>query len=268
MYTREATNFIEQSAGTPFFLYLSHTFPHAPHFADPEFAGSSAAGVYGDTIEDLDRSVGRVLDTLEKSGVLDNTLIIITNDNGGSFLGDAGSLRGRKGDTWEGGMRVPGIFYWRGNLSPDSVSDGMAMQIDVLPTVLNLAGIAPPADRVIDGKDIWPMLQGGGSPHEVLFYISQYTGVAQAVRNARFKYHDRGPAKQYDMFYPAVPFVISAFSQPMLTDLHNDRESYDLRNLYPNITDDLSRRLKEFRARMADDPRGFKSIGSEQMRSQ
>ena len=143
------------------------------------FQGKSANGTYGDWVEEADWSVGRVLDTLRELKLDSRTLVLFTSDNGpwltqGKNGGVAGPLRGGKGSTWEGGMREPTIAWWPGKIAAGSVCDAPISEIDVLPTLVKLAGGEVPADRKIDGKDIWPLLSGESkeSPHEALFYFN------------------------------------------------------------------------------------------------
>jgi arylsulfatase A-like enzyme len=161
-YTEEATRFIRQAKGGPFFLYLAHTFPHVPLFASPAFKGRSRAGIYGDAVEELDWSVGRILYALRREGVAERTLVFFTSDNGpwlvmGSQGGSAGPLRDGKGSTWEGGMRVPGIAWMPGRVAP-GVTQAPASILDLFPTLLSLAGRPLPSGVAIDGADISPLL--------------------------------------------------------------------------------------------------------------
>lgn len=161
-YTEEATRFIRAKKSDPFFLFMAHTFPHVPLFASEPFRGKSRAGIYGDTVEELDWSVGQILDTLRAEGLAANTLVFFTSDNGpwlimGAQGGSAGLLQDGKGSTWEGGMRVPGIAWWPGRIKP-GVTRQMATAMDLLPTALALAGVRLPSDRVIDGLDMSPLL--------------------------------------------------------------------------------------------------------------
>lgn len=167
-YTTEATRFIAEQKDKPFFLYFAHTFPHVPLFASPEFKGKSRAGIYGDTVEELDWSVGQIFETLRREGLAENTLVFFTSDNGpwlimGNQGGSAGLLKDGKGCTWEGGMRVPGIAWMPGKIKP-GVTQSLASTMDLFPTTLKLAGVAPPPDVVLDGVDIGPLLFDGKAP--------------------------------------------------------------------------------------------------------
>jgi len=186
--TRSATQFIRESASEPFFLYLAHPMPHVPLYASEEFKGRSKAGLYGDVIEDIDRSVGEIFSALIESGIDDRTMVIFTSDNGPWFEGSAGDLRERKGGaSYEGGFNVPFIAWWPGQIPASAVSDAISMNFDLFPTLLTLAGAEIPADRVIDGKDIWPVLQGSSeSPHEYLYFFDNET--ITAVRSQKWKF--------------------------------------------------------------------------------
>ncbi|MCP4037014.1 MAG: sulfatase, partial [bacterium] len=192
LFTREAVSFIEDSGERPFFLYLSHKDPHQPFFPSEGFAGRSAAGPYGDAVAEFDWSVGQVIETLERSGAARRTLVVVTSDNGPWFEGSPGGLRGRKGQSYEGGFRVPFVAWWPGRIAPGSVSDVPAMNIDLFPTFLALAGLQPPSDRVIDGSDLWPVLSGqeAGPVQRPLFFFHDYD--VEAVRLGRWKYIERG----------------------------------------------------------------------------
>lgn len=174
-YTEAAVKFITDKKDQPFFLYFAHTFPHIPLFASPAFKGKSRAGIYGDTVEELDWSVGQVLATLRKEGLAENTLVFFTSDNGpwlvmGETGGSAGPLRDGKGSTWEGGMREPAIAWWPGKIQP-GVSSELATSMDILPTAAALAGAKLPEGVTIDGRDIGPLLfQGESLPEEPFFY--------------------------------------------------------------------------------------------------
>lgn len=193
-YTEEAIGFIRATASKdkPFFLYFPHTAVHTPIAPGAAFAGKSANGRFGDWVEEVDWSVGRVLDALRELKLDKNTLVIFTSDNGpwlikGADGGSALPLRGGKGSTWEGGVRVPSIAWWPSKISPGSVCDAVAGTIDLLPTCVTLAGAEVPATPVIDGRDISPLLFGQSkeSPRDAHFYFAGYN--LQAVRQNAWK---------------------------------------------------------------------------------
>lgn len=191
-YTQEAVKFIKSNKDRPFFLYLPHTAVHVPLHPGAAFKGKSANGRYGDWVEEVDWSVGRVLDTLRELKLAGRTFVLFTSDNGpwltqGRNGGTAGPLHGGKGTTWEGGMREPTIAWWPGRIAAGTVCDAAMSEIDVLPTLVKLAGGEVPTDRKIDGKDVWPLLAGQTkqSPHEALFYFNG--NQLQAVRSGPWK---------------------------------------------------------------------------------
>jgi len=253
-YTEAAIAFIEHHAAEPFFLYFAHNFPHDPLSVREERSGRSRAGLYGDVLEEIDDSVGTIVDTLARTGNLDNTLIIISSDNGPWFLGDAGNQRGRKGNTFEGGTRVPFIAHWPRAIAGHRAEHGMAMGIDLLPTLLDLLGLPPPTDRLLDGRSILGVLaRGEPSPHDYLYYYEGET--LFAVRDQRFKY--RGPA---GVLYGTdqMPFGAAMPQKEWLFDLAGDpREAYDTSDRHPQ---DLQRLRDAFAAKqreMAANPRGW-----------
>jgi arylsulfatase A-like enzyme len=187
--TREAVGFIDANKDKPFFLYFAHKNVHTPLVPSPEFAGKSAAGPYGDSVEELDWSVGEVVRALAARGLLDNTLIVFSSDNGPWHLGNPGLLRGRKGQPMEGGQRVPTLAHWPGRIPAGSVIAAPAMNIDLYPTIFNLVGLDPPTDRIIDGRNIWGLLTGTdtASPHDALFFVN--ANVIDGARAGRWKYY-------------------------------------------------------------------------------
>jgi uncharacterized sulfatase len=196
-YTDRALRFIEENRGRPFLLYFAHAMPHKPLAASEEFYGKSGAGLYGDAVTELDASVGRVLDRLKELGLEGRTLVLFTSDNGPWYGGSAGGLRGMKGTTWEGGLRVPLVARWPGRIPAGRVIAEPAIMMDLFATSLGAAGIAPPADRAIDGKDLLPLLAGPGRPpHEALF---GFRGAElRTVRAGKWKLHlaPPGPARE------------------------------------------------------------------------
>ena len=196
-YTEEALRFIEQSQQTPFFLYLAHSMVHVPLYAGDAFRGNSSNGILGDAIEELDWSVGQVLGKLEELGLAEDTFVLFTSDNGPA-RGSSGPLRGRKGSTYEGGMREPTIAWWPGTVPAGVSYDGLASTMDVLPTFAALAGTTAPTDRIIDGHDISRVLKGEierASPYDALYYYKGYQ--LGAVRSGRWKLHANG--ELYDL---------------------------------------------------------------------
>jgi arylsulfatase A len=191
-YTQAATDFIREHKSGPFVLYFAHTFPHTPLFASPEFKGRSLRGRYGDTVEELDWSVGQVLAALRTAGVAENTLVFFTSDNGPWLTqnvqgGSAGLLREGKGSTWEGGMRVPGIAWWPGRIRP-GVTSTPASTLDLFATVLTLGAAPLPNDRPIDGLDLSPVLfEGKPLPDRPFFYYRKDR--LAACRLGNFKLH-------------------------------------------------------------------------------
>ncbi len=174
-YTEHAMQFIRDKKAGPFFLYFAHTFPHVPLFASKDFKGKSRAGIFGDAVEELDWSVGQVLNTLRSAGIAENTLVVFSSDNGPWLImnnqgGSAGLLRDGKGSTWEGGMRVPAIAWMPGKIKP-AVTTQMASVLDLYPTALQLAGAKPPANLTLDGADLAPVLfEAKPLPERPFFY--------------------------------------------------------------------------------------------------
>ena len=221
-FTERAVQFIKENKDQPFFVYLPHPIPHAPLHVAPEFMVGVPEEVvaklaeedgnidyrtrdklYRQAIAEIDWSVGRILDTLKAEGLDDNTLVIFTSDNGppkNSLHASAGILRGTKGSTLEGGMREPTVIRWPGKIPAGTVDDKLMTTMDLLPTFAKLAGAELPADRLIDGKDIWPTLTTDApTPHEAFFYHSG--NKLNAVRSGDWKLHTKKgkPAQLYNL---------------------------------------------------------------------
>ena len=250
-YTDEAVHFMERNRDKPFFLYLPHNMPHRPLFASEGFKGKTGHGLYGDVMEEIDWSVGRVLETIDRLGLDRHTLVIFTSDNGpvvfegirdGYRSGSAGPLRGRKNTTWEGGMREPCLMRWTGRIPAGSVCREMANTMDLLPTISKLAGTKPPDDRIIDGKDIWPLMSGepgAKSPHEAFYYYRDDR--LQAVRSGRWKLH---------VFRPEWK---GAEHAPLLYDLENDvGEQTDVAAQHPDVVQRLLLLAERAREELGD----------------
>jgi arylsulfatase A-like enzyme len=191
-YTAEAVGFIRANKDRPFFLYLPHTAVHTPIHPGERFRGKSGNGRFGDWVEETDWSVGQILDALRELKLAERTLVVFTSDNGpwlakGVDGGSAKPLRGGKGSTWEGGMREPTLAWWPGRIAPKSSSDVVAGTIDLLPTIVTIAGGKVPAEPVIDGRDLSPVLFGSSreSQREAHYYFRGYN--LEAVRQGPWK---------------------------------------------------------------------------------
>lgn len=202
-YTEETIKFIKKNKDNPFFVFLAHTMPHVPLYASEDFLGKSDFGLYGDVIEELDWSTGQVMKTLNDLGLSENTLVVFLSDNGpwlqkGAHGGLATPFRNGKGSTFEGGHRVPAIMSWPGKLPENEANDKIATIMDLYPTIANLVGAELPENRVIDGKNIWPMLTGKTekSPHEAYYFYR--LKAFQAVRVGDWKLHMGGVRRDYN----------------------------------------------------------------------
>jgi len=280
-FTEEAVSFIRQWRDRPFFIYLAHKDPHQPFFPSPPFAGRSAGGPYGDAVSEFDWSVGEVMRALRETGVADNTLVIVTSDNGPWYEGSTAGLRGRKGQSYEGGFRVPFIAAWPGRIAAGAVADAPAMNIDLFPTVLAAAGLAVPTDRVIDGVDILPLLTGTPGVAESLarrplYFFHEYD--VEAVRVGDWKYIARnshytwpipidkndtvsGRAANSRDYYPADGSdpVPTLGSWPMLYDLaRDDEEAYNVAKRHPELVRELDAQLAQWTRAFNAAPRGWK----------
>ncbi|MHC4521543.1 MAG: sulfatase family protein, partial [Planctomycetota bacterium] len=191
-YTDEVIRFMRDNRDRPFFVYLPHTMPHNPVHASDEFRDTSDNGRYGDSVEEIDWSAGQILAALKALDLDEKTLAIFTSDNGAAsrWGGGNGPLRGHKGSTWEGGMREPCIMRWPGTIPAGTECDELACTMDLMPTFARLAGTSAPTDRIIDGRDIRPLMigkAGATSPHEAFYYYQM--DQLQAVRSGKWKLH-------------------------------------------------------------------------------
>ncbi|MBN2450237.1 MAG: sulfatase [Lentisphaeria bacterium] len=193
-YVDECVRFLRANRSQPFFLYLAHMHVHLPLYAAERFMKQSGNGRYGACVEAVDWAAGVLFHELRQLGLDRRTVVIFTSDNGsrGDNGGSNGPLRGRKGTTWEGGQRVPCIVRWPGRVPAGAVCREVTTSMDFLPTFAALAGTRPPTDRIIDGKDIRPLLFGepnAASPHDALYYY--FKDQLDAVRSGRWKLHVR-----------------------------------------------------------------------------
>jgi arylsulfatase A-like enzyme len=245
-YVDEAVQFVSRPRQRPFFLYLAHSMPHVPIGASPAFAGKSAGGRYGDTIEELDAETGRLLDALRERGLDQNTLVIFTSDNGpwaempprmlstdevrATDAGSAGPFRGSKGSSWEGGVRVPMIARWPGRIPAARSSSAMVSTIDIYATVAGAAGIAVPNDRVVDSLDMTPLFAGKG-PSLRKDYVYFNNGDLEGLRDERWKLRTVAPAG-------------GGAVVPQLYDMVNDPyERFDVAAKHPDVVATMQERL-------------------------
>ena len=235
-YTDRAVDFIEKNKAKPFFLYLAHTFPHIPLAVSPKFKGKSGKGLYGDCIQELDWSVGQVMNALKANNIDKNTLVIFTSDNGPWFQGSTGRLRGRKGETFEGGMREPFLASWPGRIKAGRTVDSMATMMDLLPTFAAMAN-APLPHAPLDGVNILPLLTGTAETVDralPFFYFDGWN--LQCARMGQFKLHISR--------YTSPPWLQGGgdrinlpLTEPELYDLSADPdESHDIAGERPDIT--------------------------------
>jgi len=245
-YTDEAIGFIRSHKENPFFVYLAHSMPHIPLLASEEFKGDSPRGLYGDVVEEIDHNVGRILDTLREEDVAENTLVLFTSDNGPwlSFElhgGSAGPLRAGKGTTFEGGQRVPAIFWWPGTIPAGSVVTQMGSTLDMMATLAGLTGTRAPADRTLDSYDLSAALRGAGdSPRQEFFYWTR--GKLHAVRRGPYKLHmiQRHPVN----YGREIPL-----DEPELYHLeHDEEEEYDIAAEHPDLVEALTKLAREHEA--------------------
>ncbi len=236
-YTAEATKFIKKNKDRPFFIYLPHSMVHNPLHASKDFRGKSANARYGDAVEEIDFSTGRILNTLRKLKLDKNTLVVFTSDNGASnqFGGSNAPLRGHKGSTWEGGMREPCLMWWPGHIPAGKTCSEMAITMDLLPTFAALAGASLPVDRTIDGKNIWPLMSGkpnAKSPHEAFYYYQ--IDQLQAVRSGKWKLHLPLKEKKKNWGEPDLDVPLQLY------DLEADiAESNNLADRHPEVVERL-----------------------------
>ena len=249
-YTQRALRFIESKRDEPFFLYVAHAMPHKPLAASEDFyTPHTPHDLYADVIRELDWSVGQILAKLRELDLDRKTLVVFTSDNGPSWGGSTGGLRGMKGRTWDGGIRVPFIAWWPGRIPAGLVSEAISASIDIFPTFAKLAGTSLPVDRTLDGRDIFPLMTSAGasSPHEAILAMSG--GRLQIIRSGKWKLHVRAPGPprgteniqsyidaSFNFRHPDGTTIIAPFEQPHPTrhpgvltgDIRKDMMLFDL----------------------------------------
>lgn len=250
-YTDHATRFIRDNAEGPFFLYVAHTFPHIPLHASEKFEGSSRAGLYGDVVQELDWSTAKLVATLGDLGLLDDTLVVFTSDNGAWWEGSPGGVRGAKGETWSGGYRVPALFHWPAGFDGARTVNAPAMNIDILPTVLDAAGLEPAPGIVTDGRSLLPLLRGetAESPHEFLYFfdgedvIGVRAGHWKLLTHAWYR-RNLGAMENFDQ----LPGFTQEYA--LLFDMReDDAERYSVARDHPGVLRRLEGALSEARRR-------------------
>ena len=242
-FTEQAVSKIANRQPSPFFMYLAYSAPHIPLFPSARFKGSTRMGTYADVVAELDWCIGQVLQAVKDNGIDQNTLIIFSSDHGPWYQGSAGNLRGRKGETWDGGLRVPFIARFPNVIEAGGVRTGMATALDILPTVARLANAALPANR-LDGVDIWPMLTGEQTDvdRDVFLYFDGWN--LQCARWGKWKLHVARNNTPAWTPAPAVGGLNLPLPSPELYDLEADPcEASDCSADNPDIVSQIRSRI-------------------------
>ena len=252
-YTEEAVKFIHANKSRPFFLYLPHTAVHLPLVPAKRFRGKSRDGLYGDWVQEIDWSMGELFQALDECGIDKQTLVLFTSDNGSARAKQGSNLplRGRKGRTDEGGMRVPCVARWPGRIPAGTSSQAITSTIDVLPTLAHLAGAKPPGDRKIDGKNIWSILAGKAGPkagHDAFYYYQM--DQLQAVRSGPWKMFVpmKSKKRNWGKAEPTQPLKLFNLAK----DIHEDR---NVATDNPAVVKKLMKLVKKARADLGDSNR-------------
>ncbi|MBS2211303.1 sulfatase [Carboxylicivirga mesophila] len=257
MYTNEASDFIRQNKDNPFFLYLSHNMPHVPLGASENFRGKSKGGFYGDVIEELDWSMGQILNVLKEEELEKNTLVVFVSDNGpwieekiGDHGGCAYPLKGAKAQTWEGGVRVPCIMKWKGHIAEGITNDELLTTMDFLPTFSELSNVELPHALSIDGKSFRDVILKGEKSQHDRFYYYAYTHL-QAVRDREWKLVLPRAEKPGYMKWRGRK--IDQVDEIQLYHLSTDKEEqHNLADKYPEKVKKLMKMIEEGRKELGD----------------
>jgi arylsulfatase A-like enzyme len=273
--TERTVRFMEQSvaSGQSFFAYVAHPMPHVPLHVSEERAGASGAGLYGDVVAEIDWSVGRILETLRRLDIDDNTLVLFTSDNGpwlsyGNHAGSTGPLREGKGTTFEGGVRVPAIVRWPGVIPPRGTVSEPAMTIDIFPTMAGLID-APLPSHAIDGRDIWPLMTAepdASSPHEA-YYFYYHQNELESLRSGRWKLHFSHGYGSMEGQAPGADGIPGKYDYARTTglelyDLSGDiGERQNVADDFPEVVERLERLADGMRAELGDRLTGVDGAG-------
>lgn len=266
-FTLRTIDFVKRHQDQPFFVYLAHPMPHVPLFVSEDFDGISEQGLYGDVMMELDWSMGAILETLRELNLEKNTLVVFTSDNGpwlnyGNHAGSSGGFREGKGGTFEGGQRVPAIFWWPETIAPGQVCNRLATGLDVLPTIAELTG-APLPEKKIDGVSLVPLLKGdmdANPRNEFLYYYRRNS--LQAVRSGNWKLVFEHPGRTYEGFLPGDDGIPGSANENFLFpkalyDLRRDpAEAYNVMKKYPEIVRELEEIADKARIDLGDDIKG------------
>lgn len=247
-YTQEAIEFIKSSDEKPFFLYLAHSMPHVPLFRSEDFVGHSRRGLYGDVIEEIDWSVGQILETLRSTGKAQNTLVVFTSDNGPWLSqrhhgGSAGLLREGKGTTWEGGMREPTLMWWPGTIAGSQATSALGSTMDLMRTFAGLAEAELPDDRPLDSYDLEPVLRGEShGTRDRLFYYRAYELMAVRLGPWKLHYQEQGS-------YGTEPRKLTKCETPKLYHLeHDPSERYNIAKQHPDVIERIQLAVEAHRS--------------------
>ncbi|HET7898491.1 MAG TPA: sulfatase-like hydrolase/transferase, partial [Flavisolibacter sp.] len=264
LYTERAVNFINKNKNQPFFLYLAHNMPHVPLAVSSKNKNKSGAGLYGDVMEEIDWSVAQIMNALEANGLTKNTIIVFTSDNGpwltfGNHAGNTGGLREGKGTAWDGGLRVPFIVSWPGQIKGGTVCNNIVASMDLLPTLVNICGARQPQKK-IDGVDILPLLKQtpGANPRDEFVYyydrcslkgirkgqwVLTFPNVSQTYKRTSAIGNDGWPGK-----YASDSVRLGLY------DLRTDPgETLDVKEKYPEIVKQLNEIADKYRKTIGDD---------------
>jgi arylsulfatase len=268
-YTAHAVDFIKKNRQKPFFIYLAHSMPHVPLAVSDKFKGKSEQGLYGDVLMEIDWSVGEVLKTLRELGLEENTLVVLTSDNGpwanyGNHAGSAGGLREAKATTFDGGNRILCLMYWKGTIEAGSTCNKLASNIDLFPTLAEISG-APLPSRKIDGVSLTPLLKGEkeANPRESFVYYYHKNDL-EAVTDGRFKLVFPHRYVTYGAYVPGNDGQPGKLTNVELTkaelyDLRRDPgERYDVISHYPEEAARLMQIADNMREELGDNLTGIK----------